>query len=105
MTLVVVLAYMMGSIPFALLLARRWGTPDLRVVGSGNLGAANVVRASGIKAGVVVALLDVAKGALSVALARYLSDQATAPAIFDRRRRRRTGQRPPTKRSQSCALA
>ena len=71
---------MMGSIPFALLLARRWGTPDLRVVGSGNLGAANVVRASGIKAGVVVALLDVAKGALSVALARYLSDQATAPA-------------------------
>jgi glycerol-3-phosphate acyltransferase PlsY len=80
MTLVVVLAYLMGSIPFALLLARRWGTPDLRIVGSGNLGAANVVRASGMKAGMAVALLDVAKGALSVALARYLSDQATAPA-------------------------
>jgi glycerol-3-phosphate acyltransferase PlsY len=80
MTLVVLLAYMMGSIPFALLLARRWGTPDLRMVGSGNLGAANVVRTSGMKAGVVVALLDVAKGALSVTLARYLSDQATAPA-------------------------
>jgi glycerol-3-phosphate acyltransferase PlsY len=81
MTLVVLLAYMMGSIPFAFLLARRWGTPDLRVVGSGNLGAANVVRASGMKAGVVVALLDMAKGALSVAMARYLSDQATAPAV------------------------
>jgi glycerol-3-phosphate acyltransferase PlsY len=79
MTLVVLLAYGIGSIPFALLLARRWGA-DLRSVGSGNLGAANVLRASGATAGLLVAALDIAKGAVSVALARHLSDQAGAPA-------------------------
>ena len=44
----VVLAYLLGSVPFALLIARRWGAPDLRHVGSGNLGATNVLRASGV---------------------------------------------------------
>ena len=80
MTLVLAFGYVLGSIPFALLLTRRWGTADLRTVGSGNLGATNVVRVLGMKAGVVVLALDVAKGALSVTLARYLSDQALAPA-------------------------
>ncbi len=80
MTLVVALAYVLGSVPFALLLARYRGIPDLRVIGSGNLGATNVGRASGLTAGLVVALLDIAKGALSVMLARLLSDQAAAPA-------------------------
>jgi acyl phosphate:glycerol-3-phosphate acyltransferase len=80
MTLVVLLAYAIGSVPFALLLARQWGTGDLRRIGSGNLGAANVLRASGATAGLLVAALDIAKGALSVALARRLSDQPGAPA-------------------------
>ena len=80
MTLVVVAAYVIGSVPFALLLARRWGAADLRQVGSGNLGAANVVRASGVAPGLLVALLDIGKGAASVTLARYLSDHAAAPA-------------------------
>jgi glycerol-3-phosphate acyltransferase PlsY len=80
MTLAVLLAYGIGSVPFALLLARRWGTGDLRRIGSGNLGAANVLRASGATAGLLVAALDIAKGALSVALARHLSDQPGAPA-------------------------
>jgi glycerol-3-phosphate acyltransferase PlsY len=66
--LVVIAGYLIGSIPFALILARRWGS-DLRLVGSGNLGAANVMRASGVRAGVLVALLDVMKGAASVWLA------------------------------------
>ena len=66
-------AYFIGSTPFALLLARRWGGADLRRVGSGNLGAANVLRASGVKAGVLVAILDIGKGAASVALASRLS--------------------------------
>jgi len=48
---VVLAAYLLGSIPFALILARRWGS-DLRAVGSGNLGATNVMRASGVRAGV-----------------------------------------------------
>jgi glycerol-3-phosphate acyltransferase PlsY len=80
MALVIILAYALGSIPFALLLARRWGAPDLRRVGSGNLGAANVLRASGVTAGILVAALDITKGALSVTLARHLSDLGSAPA-------------------------
>jgi glycerol-3-phosphate acyltransferase PlsY len=81
MTAGVVAAYLIGSIPFALLLARRWGTADLRSIGSGNLGAANVMRASGVTAGVLVALLDITKGAASVALAQRLSADAAAPAV------------------------
>ena len=80
MALVILLGYAVGSVPFALLLARRWGAPDLRTIGSGNLGAANVFRASGVTAGILVAALDITKGALSVAIARYVSDQAAAPA-------------------------
>jgi glycerol-3-phosphate acyltransferase PlsY len=77
----VLAAYLIGSIPFALILARRWSVSDLRLVGSGNLGAANVMRASGVKAGVLVALLDMSKGALSVWLARQLTTDAVAPAV------------------------
>jgi glycerol-3-phosphate acyltransferase PlsY len=80
MPLVILLAYGLGSVPFALLLARRWGGADLRNVGSGNLGAANVLRASGATAGFLVAALDIGKGALSVTLATHLSGQAAAPA-------------------------
>jgi len=77
----VVLAYLIGSVPFAFLVAKRWGTPDLRRIGSGNLGAANVLRASGIKAGVLVALLDVGKGAAGVLVASRFDGFATAPAV------------------------
>ena len=80
MALVILLGYAIGSVPFALLLARRWGAPDLRTIGSGNLGAANVFRASGVTAGILVAALDVTKGALSVSLAHYVSGQEAAPA-------------------------
>jgi glycerol-3-phosphate acyltransferase PlsY len=80
MTIAILVAYFIGSIPFALILARRWGTSDLRAVGSGNVGAANVMRASGVMAGVLVAVLDMAKGAASVVLAERLSASAAAPA-------------------------
>jgi len=76
----VVAAYLIGSIPFALILARRWGAPDLRRVGSGNLGAANVLRSSGVLAGVTVMLLDIAKGAGSVMLAQRFDGGGVAPA-------------------------
>lgn len=69
--LAVVMAYLIGSIPFALLLARRSGA-DLRRSGSGNLGAANVLRVSGVRTGVTVAALDIAKGAASVIVAQRL---------------------------------
>src|SRR5262245_58501492 len=81
MVIAFVLAYLLGSIPFALLTARRWSLVDLRQVGSGNLGATNVMRASGVRAGVLVALLDMLKGAASVVLAERLSANAAAPAL------------------------
>ena len=77
---VIILAYLIGSIPFALILARRWGAADLRSVGSGNLGAANVMRASGLAAGVLVAALYMAKGAASVWLAARVSTGDAVPA-------------------------
>src|SRR6267143_1348854 len=80
MVSVILAAYLIGSIPFALILSRRWGQADLRQVGSGNLGAANVMRASGVTAGVLVAALDMAKGAASVWLAERVSGGAALPA-------------------------
>jgi len=77
---IVLAAYCIGSVPFAWLLVRRWGATDLRNVGSGNLGAANVLRASGVSAGVLVAVLDVAKGAASVLLAQSFERGAGLPA-------------------------
>lgn len=80
MPLIVVLGYLIGSIPFALVLARHRGL-DLRKVGSGNLGAANVLRASGATAGVMVAVLDIGKGAITVVMAGQLSDGPAVPAL------------------------
>ena len=80
MTLAILVAYLIGSIPFALLMARRWSAADIRLVGSGNLGAANVMRTSGIAAGVLVAMLDMAKGAASVWIAARLATNGAAPA-------------------------
>lgn len=78
---VIVLAYAIGSIPFALVLARQWGTRDLHHAGSGNLGAANVFRVSGPSAGILVAILDISKGAASVLLAERLSAGSEVPAV------------------------
>ena len=78
MAAAIVAAYLLGSIPFALILARWWSAVDLRRVGSGNLGAANVMRTSGIAAGVLVAVLDMAKGMAGVMVAAMLTSNNTA---------------------------
>jgi glycerol-3-phosphate acyltransferase PlsY len=80
MVAIVVAAYLIGSIPFALIFVRQWGAADLRGIGSGNLGAANVMRASGVTAGVIVAALDMAKGAAGVWLAERMSTGPGLPA-------------------------
>ena len=80
MPLLILAAYLIGSVPFALLLARGWGGQDLRRVGSGNVGATNVLRALGVTPGVIVVLLDGAKGAASVWLAASLRGGDAAPA-------------------------
>lgn len=65
----ILIGYAVGSVPFAFILARRVGI-DVRVAGSGNVGAANVLRTSGTQLGVTVMALDITKGAASV-LAAY----------------------------------
>lgn len=60
--------YAIGSLPLGYLAGRRWGGVDLRAVGSRNVGATNMYRVSGPRLGVAVMALDMAKGALAVAL-------------------------------------
>jgi acyl phosphate:glycerol-3-phosphate acyltransferase len=74
--LLLVLAYLLGSIPFGLLLAKLFGGSDLRKSGSGNIGATNVARVVGPAAGILTLLLDAAKGALAVWFAGGLSGQS-----------------------------
>jgi glycerol-3-phosphate acyltransferase PlsY len=65
------LAYLLGSIPTGLIVARLMGGPDPRAAGSGNLGAANLFRLLGRNAGVFTLLGDTLKGAVPVFLALY----------------------------------
>jgi glycerol-3-phosphate acyltransferase PlsY len=65
------LAYLLGSIPTGLMVARLLGGPDPRQAGSGNVGAANLFRLLGPNAGVLTFLGDTLKGALPVLLAVY----------------------------------
>ncbi|PYS84699.1 MAG: acyl-phosphate glycerol 3-phosphate acyltransferase [Acidobacteria bacterium] len=66
---VVVLAYLLGSIPFGYLIVRLSGGGDVRVAGSGGTGATNVTRRAGKWAGVLTLLLDALKGAAAVVVA------------------------------------
>jgi acyl phosphate:glycerol-3-phosphate acyltransferase len=65
------LAYLLGSIPFGLILMRVFRQQDIRTQGSGNIGATNVVRAGGKGLGAAVFLLDAAKGFVAV-MAAYM---------------------------------
>jgi glycerol-3-phosphate acyltransferase PlsY len=69
--LVLSASYLIGSIPFSYLVARRAGV-DVRKVGSGNVGATNVMRSAGRAAGIVAFLLDASKGAAAALLAQRL---------------------------------
>lgn len=66
---VMLVAYLIGGIPWALIIGKRFYRIDVRQVGSGNLGATNVFRALGAKAAVATLLLDAAKGAAAVGVA------------------------------------
>lgn len=69
----VLLGYLLGSIPFGYLLVRMSGGGDIRFKGSGNIGATNVARISGWFIGIATLLLDAAKGFLAVKLAERFS--------------------------------
>lgn len=64
------LAYLLGSVPFGMVMARLFGLGDLRAIGSGNIGATNVLRTGHKPAAFLTLILDAAKGAIAVLLAR-----------------------------------
>ncbi len=72
---VIVAGYLIGGIPFGIVVARLVGGPDPRSLGSGRTGGANVFRAIGPRAALVAGLLDAAKGSLSVLLAMALGTE------------------------------
>jgi acyl phosphate:glycerol-3-phosphate acyltransferase len=78
-----VLGYLLGSIPFGLVLTRLAGTPDLRSIGSGNIGATNVLRTGRKGLAAATLLLDMLKGTAAVLIAGSLggSDAAMLAAL------------------------
>jgi glycerol-3-phosphate acyltransferase PlsY len=83
LALTFVLAYLLGSIPFGVLVTRALGLGDLRTIGSGNIGATNVLRTGNKGAAAATLLLDAGKGAVAVLVARAIvGEQAALVAGF-----------------------
>ena len=82
--LVAVASYLLGSIPFGIVITRALGLGDLRQIGSGNIGATNVLRTGNRAAAAATLILDAAKGAVAVLLARAWvgPDAAQVAALF-----------------------
>ena len=75
--LAIVIAYLVGGIPFGFVLVKVTTGKDVRASGSGNIGATNVLRTTGRGVAVAVLILDIAKGFFAVWLAGYLTDAST----------------------------
>jgi acyl phosphate:glycerol-3-phosphate acyltransferase len=78
----VVLAYLAGSIPFGLIFTKAAGHGDIRALGSGNIGATNVLRTGDKKLAAATLLADLAKGLIPVLIARQFGPLATAGAAI-----------------------
>lgn len=76
--LVAIGAYLLGSVPFGLVMARLFGLGDLRQIGSGNIGATNVLRTGNKPAAFLTLVLDAGKGAIAVLVARALAGEDAA---------------------------
>src|ERR1022692_3238255 len=72
--------YVIGSVPFGLIVGRAVGGLDVRDFGSGNMGTANVLRTLGARAGAITFALDVAKGTAAIGVARTLGADPAAQA-------------------------
>lgn len=70
--LVLIFSYLLGSIPNGYIFGMKFAGKDIRNYGSGNVGATNVARVAGYKVGLLVAVLDIAKGFISVLIAETL---------------------------------
>lgn len=79
--LILILSYLLGAVPFGLVITRAAGLGDLRQVGSGNIGATNVLRTGRKDLALATLLLDSGKGAIAVGLAALLSDGASMLAL------------------------
>ena len=74
----ILISYLLGSVPMGLLLTRMMGKGDLRKVGSGNIGATNVMRVGGLRMAGLVWILDMAKAIAAVFVGRYVAGEAFA---------------------------
>ncbi len=78
LALTAAIAYLIGSIPFGVVISRLFGLGDLRQIGSGNIGATNVLRTGNKRAAALTVLLDAGKGGAAVLLARSLIGEDAA---------------------------
>ena len=78
LTLWAIIGYLLGSIPFGMVVARVMNLGNLREIGSGNIGATNVLRTGNKSAAALTLILDAAKGAIALLLARYLAGEDAA---------------------------
>ena len=81
-----ILAYLLGSIPFGYLIVRLKSGTDVRHTGSGGTGATNVSRKAGKSAGIITLILDALKGTAAVVLARWLTDESGTSWVLRARR-------------------
>jgi acyl phosphate:glycerol-3-phosphate acyltransferase len=79
--LAIVIAYLLGSIPFGYLLTRIATGRDVRQSGSGNIGATNVLRTAGRKLGLATLMLDIVKGTLAVVIAKWMTGDTNVMAV------------------------
>lgn len=79
--LVTVAGYLLGSIPFGVVLTRAFGAVDVRQIGSGNIGATNVLRTGRKDLAIATLLLDAGKGAAALLLARYITGSELAAVL------------------------
>src|SRR3954469_1525499 len=74
--------YLLGSIPFGLVLSRIAGYGDVRKIGSGNIGATNVLRTGNKTLALLTMILDIGKGAVAVLIARHFGAELAAVAAL-----------------------
>jgi len=77
---VISFSYLLGSIPFGILVSKVFGLGNLRDIGSGNIGATNVLRTGNKLAALITLILDGLKGVLVVVVARFISEDAAITA-------------------------
>ena len=76
--LVILFAYLIGSIPFGIIISKIMGLGNLRNIGSGNIGATNVLRTGNKLAAILTLVFDLLKGAISVVITYYIFNDTTA---------------------------